>query len=196
MSTAGAELATAGMPWCSATHRRLYPSSSATTASLVVSASARAGVEPVATVASSRTESDTMHRVTPGAVRPFPGGVARWATPLRPRRLPAEELRLAGATPGDRDAVAAHRGHEPGDREEDRQRREAPRHCGALEHERAERGRQEQPQHDSRVEHEDGGPEQRDPDKEPSNAWSREQLCAHRAEIGGEPLGERPSQYG
>ncbi len=43
-STAGAELATPGMPWCSATQKRWNPQSSALRASSVVAASASVGV--------------------------------------------------------------------------------------------------------------------------------------------------------
>ncbi len=73
MSTAGAELATAGMPWCSATQRRLYPRRSTTRAIVIVSCNALAGVDPDATVARSSTERGIMPGTTPQGVPDFPG---------------------------------------------------------------------------------------------------------------------------
>ena len=59
ISTAGAELAIAGMLWCSATQNRRYRSSSVRRASSVVWRSAWPDVVPAATGERSRTDSGT-----------------------------------------------------------------------------------------------------------------------------------------
>ena len=62
MSTDGVVLATVRMLWCSATQKRVNPSSSARWARVVVSASALALVLPSLTIA--RSSADSPGRVT------------------------------------------------------------------------------------------------------------------------------------
>ena len=58
--TAGAALATPGIPWCSATQTRESPAASATWAMRVASTRAWAGVAPAMTVASSCSDRATI----------------------------------------------------------------------------------------------------------------------------------------
>ena len=63
MRTGGEELATPGMPWCSATQNLVKPSSSVLFASAMVARSASPAVEPSGTGARSSTPSGTPARV-------------------------------------------------------------------------------------------------------------------------------------
>ena len=109
MSTGGEELATPGMPWCSATQNRVKPSASVFFARSIVARSASPAVEPSGTGARSSTPSGTPARVRGEIASATPVGnifrrrlvlPSRARTLVRPARAAAggEAVMPAGRT--------------------------------------------------------------------------------------------------